>query len=253
MKRFVRKALDGELGRGPMMLKQQVFVEGDDRIPLPPADLAGRVGSQLGNEFLQLGKSAKRCIERALGDDFSCKGKRILDFGCGAGRLMRHYFEEAQECEFWGCDIHRPSIEWLERHLIPPFRVFLNREDPPLPFIQDYFDLVIVLSVFTHLTDSWEAWLAEIRRILKPGALALLTFHHKLAYEHLYSRPFDEGQMGMQVFHEDQVWEKGGPFVFHSNWWVRENWGRIMPVERIVPGGLDNWQSIAILRKQVGA
>lgn len=162
---------------------------------------------------------------------------------------MRHFVEEAHRWQFWGCDIHRPSIEWLERHLVPPFRVFVNERDPPLPFAEEYFDLVVALSVFTHLTDTWEPWLVELRRIMKPGALAVVTFHHRTAYESLCGEPFDEERVGIRVFQRDQDWERGGPVVFHSEWWVREHWGRVMPVERIIHGGLDNWQSIALLRK----
>lgn len=219
------------------------------RIPLPPDDLACRVGSQLGEDALQLGIRAKACVLRALGEDYAFKDKRILDFGCGVGRLMRHFVEEARGCEFWGCDIYHPSIEWVQRHLVPPFQAVATNESPPLPFTHNYFDLVMALSVFTHLTESWEAWLTELRRIMKPGAIALLTFHHKIAYEYSFHKPFEEEKVGMEVFYKDAGWDSGGPAVFHSDWWVRQNWGRIMPVERIIAGGMDNWQSIALLRK----
>jgi SAM-dependent methyltransferase len=141
---------------------------------------------------------------------------------------MRHFWKEATVCEFWGCDIHRPSIEWVQCHLVPPFQAIATGEDPPLPFAQDHFDLVMALSVFTHLTQSWEAWLVELRRIMKPGALALLTFHHKIAHEYSFGKPFIEEQIGMEVFYEDRNWDRGGPAVLHSDWWVRENWGRTM-------------------------
>ncbi|MGH7411519.1 MAG: class I SAM-dependent methyltransferase, partial [Candidatus Methylomirabilis sp.] len=177
-------------------LEQRLRTNVIDRVPVPPDDLAGRVGSQLGDEFLEVGMRAKQCIVRALNarrsstrgrlrnargwrwgagasdPRVSFRRTRVLDFGCGAGRLMRHFVEEANRCEFWGCDIHRPSIEWLERHLVPPFRVVVSQQDPPLPFAEEYFDLVLVLSVFTHLSDSWEPWLVELRRIIRPGGLA---------------------------------------------------------------------------------
>ncbi|MGH7411152.1 MAG: hypothetical protein ACREJ6_08885, partial [Candidatus Methylomirabilis sp.] len=99
--------------------RQDQGLHGDqgDRIPLPPDDLAGRVGSQIGEEFLQIGIRAKECIARALdahqsdmleryrtwpfgkwiacalAPHFSFRRKRILDFGCGVGRLLRHCLE----------------------------------------------------------------------------------------------------------------------------------------------------------------
>ena len=91
----------------------------------------------------------------------------------------------------------------------------------------------------------------ELRRIIKPGGLALITFSHKIVYEYTFGKPFDEEQIGMEVFYKDLHWESGGPRVFHSEWWVRENRGRLMPVMQIIPGGLDNFQSMALLRKPV--
>jgi hypothetical protein len=35
---------------------------------------------------------------------------------------MRQFLPEAEEAEFWGCDIDGPSIEWLQENLAPPFR-----------------------------------------------------------------------------------------------------------------------------------
>jgi SAM-dependent methyltransferase len=242
-------------------------------IPIPPDELVGRVGSQVGQEFVEVGRRAKEGLARALDlqrsaalaryrawplgtwlahlldPRFSFRRKRVLDFGCGAGRLLRHCLREAERYEFWGCDVHAPSIAWVEGHLVPPFRVLVNRETPPLPFSDDYFDLVVALSIFTHLTDTWEPWLVELRRIMRPGALALVTFHDGAAYEAICGAPFDEARVGMEVRRRDQGWERGGPFVFHSEWWVREHWGRVMPVEQVLRGGLDQWQSIAVLQK----
>ncbi len=40
------------------------------------------------------------------------------------------------------------------------------------------FDLVLANSVFTHLKlDTAKAWIKEIRRLLRPGGIALLSFH----------------------------------------------------------------------------
>ena len=95
-------------------------------------------------------------------------GKRVLDFGCGVGRILRHFAPEAGVAEIVGCDIDEPSINWLDRHLSPPFRVFVNGEAPPLGQPDSSFDLVYAMSVFTHITDDWSSWLLELHRILKP-------------------------------------------------------------------------------------
>ncbi len=49
--------------------------------------------------------------------NWAWSGKRVLDFGCGAGRTLRHFVEEAQVAEFSGCDIHGGSVDWINANL----------------------------------------------------------------------------------------------------------------------------------------
>jgi SAM-dependent methyltransferase len=179
----------------------------------------------------------------------SVKGKRILDFGCGSGRVLRHFIDAAGEAEFWGCDINEACISWLRKHLQPPFRVFQNTEPPPLPFKDDYFDLILCVSVFSHLTDLWEPWLRELRRVLKPEGLALISFMNRTAYETYRGEQFFEDRIGMKVISPDRGWQSGGPFVYHSNWWIVEHWSRILRIEAIFREALDGFQSVALARK----
>jgi SAM-dependent methyltransferase len=122
------------------------------------------------------GRDVRSAIEGLLPPDWSFEGKRVLDFGCGAGRVLRHFEPEARENEVWGCDVDESSIRWLQRHLCPPFRVYRNAAMPPLPHPDGYFDVIWALSVLTHITDTWSAWLAELHRVLADDGLLLATF-----------------------------------------------------------------------------
>ena len=62
-------------------------------LPLPPRELASRVfavegWSDADQAYLTLGAQTKEQIVRMLPDDWSFGGKRVLDFGCGAGRTL---------------------------------------------------------------------------------------------------------------------------------------------------------------------
>src|ERR1700722_20119899 len=110
----------------------------------------------------EIGRRTRDEIIARLPPDWSFAGTRVLDFGCGAGRTLRHFADKTAEAEVWGCDVDEPSIHWLNDHLCPPFRVFLNDQDPPLDHASSSFDLIWGISIFTHLTDNWSRWLTEL-------------------------------------------------------------------------------------------
>jgi 2-polyprenyl-3-methyl-5-hydroxy-6-metoxy-1,4-benzoquinol methylase len=91
--------------------------------PLPPVELADRGGPAGADRarYDQVGRLTHAGILAALPEDWTFAGKRILDFGCGAGLTLRHFLAEAEVGEFHGCDIDEPSIAWLEANLSPPF------------------------------------------------------------------------------------------------------------------------------------
>jgi SAM-dependent methyltransferase len=220
-------------------------------VPLPPVEIAERAGPLReadGAEASALertewwdprdpaatydavGAASRQAILSLLPPEFSFEGKRVLDFGCGAGRVLRHFLAEAETAEVWGCDIHREGVEWLQANLSPPLRVFANEESPPLPFEEGSLDLVWALSVFTHLTDAWSAWLLELHRVLAPGGLLIATFCGSGAFWVDLDEDWDEDRTGMNVIHPWKPWNEGGPLVFHSEWWLRAHWGRAFEI-----------------------
>lgn len=60
----------------------------DGRVPLAPPALRHRVGG-IGN-YEQVGSLVRDDLIELLPPDWSFESKRILDFGCGAGRVLRH-------------------------------------------------------------------------------------------------------------------------------------------------------------------
>jgi SAM-dependent methyltransferase len=183
-----------------------------------------------------------------LGDGWSFEGKRVLDFGCGAGRTLRQFIADAEHAEFWGTDIDAASIEWLKENLSPPLHVCQNGADPPLGLEYGQFDLIWALSVFTHLTDNSLPWLLELHRLLKPGGLLIATYMGRYNGEFFTHEPWDEDRVGMNVLRRDQGWQHGGPMVLMSDWWVQAHWGRAFEIVRISPQV--HGQTWALLKKR---
>lgn len=201
--------------------------------------------------YLGAGSALRQEILSTLPDDWSWQDRRVLDFGCGSGRVLRHFLDEAQSAEFYGCDIHAESIAWAKQHLSPPLHIFGSDEQPPLPFRDDHLDLVWAMSVFTHLTDTWSSWMLEIHRILKPDGLFIATFMGEGMSEILADEPWDDTRIGMNVLGYGMGWEAGGPMVLHSPWWIEAHWGRAFDILDLRPTGfIGTGQGVVFMRKR---
>ncbi len=207
----------------------------------PAATLAAALALRLDTDwfrtfapgFFEGGPETRDILLRLIPDDFDWAGKRVMDFGCGAGRTLVHFKEEAELAEIWGVDVYEPALSNVERELCPPMHAHLSETDPPLPFEDNSFDLIWAISVWTHLTDNALPWLAEMHRILRPGGLLIATYMGEQHSELLAGEEWDEDRIGMNVLRHFQGWDEGGPMVLISDWWLREHWGRAFEVLEI--------------------
>ena len=207
--------------------------------PLPPNELLQRIGP-MGDEdptgtYERTGLEHRRLIEGALPEGWTWPGRTVLDFGCGVGRILRQFAPEAEESEFWGCDIDGQSIDWLRENLSPPFRFFESADAAGLPQEDGYFDLIYALSVYTHLTDNWAGWLLEHHRVLKDDGLLFATFLGEGMIETLIGEKWDEDRIGMNPLMHGYPWKYGGPITFNSPWWIRSHWGRAFDILELRP------------------
>lgn len=175
-------------GRGP-----------DGELPLPPAAMrVAVVGHADPEPFLEQGRRHNEIVRAAIaraGGELGA-GTRVLEWGCGCGRVTR-WWADLPEAEVHGCDYNPKLLGWVDRHL-PFVEGRANDLRPPLPYPAAQFDVAYAISIFTHLTDDLaQAWMAEIRRILRPGGLFFFTTHG-YAYRDRLSPPdaarFDAGE-----------------------------------------------------------
>lgn len=104
---------------------------------------------------------------------------RVLEWGCGPARILRHLTALKGEypLELYGTDYNTDSIRWCQG-AVTDINFETNDLAPPLPFQDAFFDVVYCLSVFTHLSEAQHyAWITEIERVLKPGGIFMGTFH----------------------------------------------------------------------------
>lgn len=236
---------------------------GEDGLPIPPNWLVQAFtsnpnvasGLAAGRRTVELVNRFSQTYGRPLD-----KGQTVLDFGCGAGRVLR-YFPQLTGVDVVGCDLHEGAIEWCRRHF--PFGTFLQgTPQPPIDLPDDSIDLLLAVSVLTHLDESLErAWLAEWKRILKPGALAVVTYHGAGLID--ANIPADSPMRdwiaqewedrGGIAFLDNKAWKGVFPdeyqTTYHREDYLRRVWGEHFDILDLLPSGnFTNKQDVAILR-----
>jgi ubiquinone/menaquinone biosynthesis C-methylase UbiE len=103
------------------------------------------------------------------------RGRRVLDVGCGTGRLAR-VLVESYGCKVWGVDPEPEMIEVARGRVPPGVGLKIGRAED-LPFKDAWFERV-TMTLVLQLVDRQRAY-AEIARVLKPGGrLAVTTFDY---------------------------------------------------------------------------
>jgi ubiquinone/menaquinone biosynthesis C-methylase UbiE len=146
-------------------------------LPVPPEELMKGYGPA--EPYLTSGKQHVANLVRILEESgFSIRrAKRILEFGCAAGRMIRHLPDVAQRAELWGVDVSAEHIRWCIENLTPTIHFATTTLIPHLPFEDRFFDLIFCGSLFTHIEDLQETWLLELGRVLCSSGKLYLTIH----------------------------------------------------------------------------
>jgi SAM-dependent methyltransferase len=174
---------------------------GPDGLPLPPPRLRQLVSGRSADAeyFIRIGEAMNASIRSAAAGAGSPveEMEAILDFGCGSGRVARHWVG-LQGLQLHGCDYNVELVRWCAANL-SFLQVARNELDPPAPYEDESFDLVYALSVLSHLGEPLqEHWVAEYRRLLRPGGLLVVSVLGEKATHRLTAEErerFDRGEL----------------------------------------------------------
>ncbi len=102
-------------------------------------------------------------------------GFKILDLGCGAGRLLTALASSAKKFDYTGIDFSEGLISEARR--LFPERNFLLADMNHLDFAPQSFNLVCAVASFHHLPSprEREKLLKDVYRWLKPGGYFFMT------------------------------------------------------------------------------
>jgi SAM-dependent methyltransferase len=206
--------------RGPRVAEPAVGGGGEP--PLPPPVLRLFVaGTDAADWFLFSGRLGAESLISLLAKNHIAVGdcRSILDFGCGCGRVIRHLGHLS--ARLFGCDTNPVAVEWCEEHL-PPAAFAVNALEPPLPYADASFDLVYSLSVFTHLPSELQLpWMAELRRVLRPGGTLVLSLHGDATTGHLSRAERADYRAGRLVVRVGELAGTNHCAAFHPSAFVR--------------------------------
>lgn len=234
----------------------------DDGIPIPPAWLIQAfTGGPDTVDHIESGKrSADYYVDlynRLCGDFAGIE--RILDFGCGCGRVLSR-MPVGGDVRYFGVDLHAGGMEWL-RKTMPAGTFFPGAEMPPLDFDDRTFDLIYSVSVLTHLDrDQERAWLDEWHRLLQVGGHVIATFR---AEDWVEQNTVERQKQAIQkawrtsngfCYQKHRYWDGIFPEFYAGTYqtidYVRSNWGRRFEILTIVPAAdSPNEQNTAVMRK----
>ena len=229
--------------------------------PIPPEHL--QTWGEGTESYLNSGKEHVNTMKHILSQSgfLIQPSHRILDFGCGAGRVIRWLGDSVEGCEVWGVDIQSDRIMWCQQHLSPPFKFATVTTAPHLPFEDRYFDLIYCGSVFTHIDDLADAWLLELKRILQPGGRLYITVHEKHSLQkyltlreqdwdavgplRLYDKKIMISQLDFNVFTMGRGYVSQ---VFYDIDYLQRHWGCILDVISVTQDAWGN-QTVILLKK----
>ncbi|MGB4838269.1 MAG: methyltransferase domain-containing protein [Saprospiraceae bacterium] len=120
---------------------------------------------------------------------------QVLDVGCGIGRIaipLTKYINN--QGGYQGFDIVKKGINWCRANISSKYSHFVFKhidlkndlynmttdqaaKNFIFPYAENFFDLVILTSVFTHMMpEDVDNYLSQIERVLKPGGKCFATF-----------------------------------------------------------------------------
>ena len=127
--------------------------------------------------YAEAGQKALRCIRLAMIAAQLESVDNILDFACGAGRVMRYLRAAFPDAAMTGCDVLDYQVDFVSRNVRSDLGWLgkLTREQIDLP---GPYDLIWSGSLLTHIGgDRWMRFIKTFESLLAPGGIVVFTVY----------------------------------------------------------------------------
>lgn len=223
----------------------------------PPPHLQRRVTRNYSPDFLDSGYTVLDELESVLQLAGWKLGlfSNILDFGCGCGRVTRALsYRRKSRQGLYASDLDPEAIAWCQENYSTLAEFSVNNAEPPLAYADSTFDLVLGVSIFTHLPEDMQfRWLAELSRVTKPDGCLILSVHGGHHIRNLSAEIQEE--IRQRGFFYQQIGKVEGlpefyQSTFHSLDYIRTQWVRYFDVLHIVESLVGGHQDAVLCRKR---
>jgi SAM-dependent methyltransferase len=166
----------------------------------------------------------------------------VLDFGCGAGRLLGVL--DFGKAIVKGVDVNEEVVTFAKKSY-PHAEIIQSNLLPPLPFESGFFKIIYSFSVFSHLSESVEnQWLTELNRVAKSGCLFLLSIQGDWFIEatldpHEQSKVKEKGFEFKKVHFRDHAGIQFPSYYessYHTSKFIFEKWAKYFDILEIIKG-----------------
>lgn len=142
--------------------------------PVIQRNTTGAAGSAGLPEVWQFYLDARSGLETVRGRPPGSQDK-MLDFGCGWGRITRLFMRDIPIENLYGIDVNPDLVAECESKF-GNGNFSVNAPFPPTKFADNSFDLIVGFSVYSHLSeDACRTWMTEFARICAPDGIIALT------------------------------------------------------------------------------
>lgn len=152
-----------------------------------------RADSTFPQEYWVAGRSAVQAIKSCLlaANKAPADIHRILDIPCGHGRILRYLKATFPEAELTACDLLTDGVDFCSS-VFGAIPVYSDEKISQIPLKDNYYDLIWVGSLLTHLdSDQWRPLLTKLGSCLRDGGVLVFTTHG----DHVY-----RGMKGLEEF-----------------------------------------------------
>jgi ubiquinone/menaquinone biosynthesis C-methylase UbiE len=212
------------------------------------------------NDFANTGVSIAYQLLAMAQESHKAPIETILDWGVGCGRVATPFKRAvAPQARIIGLDVDKFNVDWCRANL-PDLEVSQCDFFPPTQLASSSVDLIYGISVMTHLTEQTQLrWLAELRRILKPDGVCILsaTTQHCLVantldpvcVKELYANGITanivDGALGPLLALKDyyratyQLWSQ-----------IKSMWSLFFDIVEIYPGAIGGLQDAIVMKRK---